>query len=148
MDTRKRLACIAAATAALTGGCAERELPVDPTVTPEAVTAEPEATGAVSAAGTASSLIAIEDALDRVIPALDGGGDAADALNDAFDRVADGLESGDPKLGKFVADAEAVVTEVADGAAAAWGPDLEVLRLALDAVSTADGGGRGGRKEN
>jgi hypothetical protein len=67
--------------------------------------------------------------------------------HDAFDRVADALESGDPKLGQLVADADEAITGVASGAPLAWEPDLEVLRLALGAVNTDDRGGKGGPKK-
>jgi hypothetical protein len=77
MNTSKRLTGIAAVTVTLASGCAGRELPNEPLDSPPVITAPPQASGAVSAA---ASLIAIEDALDRVIPALSRGGDAVDAL--------------------------------------------------------------------
>lgn len=144
MGTTKRLTRIAAASAALATGCADREVPVSP----PAVSLPPNATAAVSTSTATSSLIAIEDALHRVIPGLEGGGDAADALHDAFDRVADALDSGDPRLGKLVETADALLADVASNAAAAWGPDLDVLQMTLEAVSATSDHGRGGSKRN
>jgi hypothetical protein len=129
---------LAAATAVAAGGCAERSLPSEPGAAPGLVAPADDATTSVDAS-VALATVAIDDALDRVIPAFERK-ETADALHDAFDHVADALERGDAKLAKHVADAAELLSKVAARAPAHWGPELDALRLALGAVIAVDGG--------
>jgi hypothetical protein len=115
-------------------GCGERGTPVEP---PAVNAAAAVAELATATPLTAPPVVAIHDVLDRVIPALDSRG-VADALHDAFDRVADALESADAKLPKRLADASALVSEVAAKAPTRWVPEIDALRLALIAAGEVD----------
>lgn len=137
MRAPTRGAAVATAAALIAAACAERDAPFGPVPTGAAVEAAAvtEAPPAASVVGDAAAMaaVALDDALDRVIPGLGTGRDI-DVLHDAVDRVADALEDRDPQLARRVRAADESLAQVAASAPPHVAAELDALRLALDAV--------------
>jgi hypothetical protein len=110
-----------------TTGCADRPSPVD--VPPPPAAASPDA----GPANATAALTCIDDALVRIIPALDEPR-AVVPLRATLTELRTALAAGD---GRRVSSARAAAQRALEGyarAAGRDGPELDAVRLALDAV--------------
>jgi len=131
--------------AALLAGCLDERSPTAPAQDEESLTVSAVGVADVTAdvtagdvqTGPVTAAIALEDALARVLPALEAGGPTA-VLDAGLRQLRTQLEeggAGSDGLALALSQVEKAVEKYQAAAAEEFRPDISVVKLALDAVA-------------